>query len=244
MPADAGLRRAGIIAAGDGSRLRGAAPDLPKPLVRVAGKPLVHWVVESLRAAGADSITVLVNSRGTAVPASLREAFPKIAWTFLQQDTASSWESFRLVSRALAHSSERFLISTVDSLMRPEDCARFAREAFAPRGGAAPDAALALTRFVDDEKPLWADLDEAGRVSALGEDARRRETVTAGLYALSAGVAADMPPAAAYGKLRDFWKGLLVSGRVVSGVVLREAIDVDRPEDVATAERVTACFAA
>ena len=82
--------------------------------------------------------------------------------------------------RDLRGIGERFVIE----IGKPgDDLARFAREAFG--GTPAPIAALALTRFVDDEKPLWADLSPQGVVEALGEGARRRKTVTCGLYGLT-----------------------------------------------------------
>ena len=140
--------RAGIIAAGDGTRLKAAHPEITKPLVPVAGRPLVDWIVDSLETAGVRSIVVLLNSRGRAVRAHLKASFPSIQWTFLEKETKSSWESFRLVSRALSGGSSRFLISTVDALARPEEVARFATAAaIAMQNG--HDGALALTRFVD-----------------------------------------------------------------------------------------------
>ena len=66
--------RAGIIAAGEGSRL--AAVGAVKPLIPVAGKPLIHWIADGLRTAGASALTVLTNSRGAAVPQSLAASFP------------------------------------------------------------------------------------------------------------------------------------------------------------------------
>src|SRR3989441_12279664 len=43
------IRSAVIISGGEGVRLRPITSDLPKGLVRVAGKPLLQWVVEWLR---------------------------------------------------------------------------------------------------------------------------------------------------------------------------------------------------
>jgi NDP-sugar pyrophosphorylase family protein len=94
------MTSAGIIAAGDGSRLRESHPGLVKPLVPVAGVPLCHWVVRSLAGAGARRLTVLVNSRGVSLKESLPRAFPALSWTFLTADTPSSWQSFRLVAGA------------------------------------------------------------------------------------------------------------------------------------------------
>lgn len=241
-----GFRWAGIIAAGEGSRLGRGFPGLPKPLVPVAGRPLVHWVAASLRAAGVRSLWVLLNSRGDAVRAALRGCAPDMRMRFLRRDTASSWESFRLISRALAREAPRFLVSTVDAIVPPAQARRFASRCRAPFGpggsGRPPAAALALTRFVDDEKPLWADLDASGRVRSLGEDAVRRRAVTCGLYALSAAAARRLPPARRHGRLRDFWIDLVRSGRAVRGVMLSETVDVDRPEDIPAAERMIRCF--
>ncbi|MFA6092441.1 MAG: NDP-sugar synthase [Elusimicrobiota bacterium] len=230
------VRWGGIIAAGEGSRLAPGYPDMPKPLVEVSGRPLIAWAAASLRAAGVRRLVVLLNSKGDAARDWLRRNPQGLSIRFLRKDTASSWESFRLVSRTLARYSDRFLLSTTDTVMSPSDARRFAQEAFKHRA----QAALALTRFVDDEKPLWADVSQKGAVTALGDGALRRQTVTCGVYALRAAAARAMPPAETYTKLRDFWSSLLDSGVPVRGVVLSDTVDVDRPEDVGTAERLIA----
>lgn len=48
-----------ILAAGRGSRLRELTADKPKCLVRLAGKPLLRWQYDALRAAGACDILVV-----------------------------------------------------------------------------------------------------------------------------------------------------------------------------------------
>lgn len=230
---------AGIIAAGHGERLAGAHPRTVKPLVPVRGKPLVHWVVSGLRSAGTRSLVVLLNTDGDAVREYLEAEFRDLEWTFLRRDTGSSWESFRLVSRTLSERAEEFLVSTVDALIPPAETARFSREAFSPPR---PAAALALTRFVEDEKPLWADVDESGAVTALGPKAVERRAVTCGLYALSRPAVSGMKEASAFGRLRDFWIDLVGSGRPVRGLVLADTVDVDRPDDLPAAEKVVSCF--
>lgn len=222
--------RAGIIAAGEGSRLRAHSSTI-KPLLPVAGKPLMHWIVEGLKFAGANAITVLTNSRGAAVPPSLTAAFPGVNFDFVSADTASSFESFRLVSLRLAESEKDFLISTTDALIRRDDMAKFVKECRASRA----EAGLALTTFIDDEKPLYADVDEVGLVRALGADAKSRRFVTCGLYYMTADAAKRLPAADAHGRLRDFLSALATDARV-AGVILSKSLDVDRPEDVAAAE--------
>ena len=94
------ISRAGIFAAGEGSRLKKDFPGLIKPMIPVSGKPLVEWMVVFLKRAGIKKITILLNSKGmpaknylTALP-ELKEALD-----FIIKDTASSWESFSLLSK-------------------------------------------------------------------------------------------------------------------------------------------------
>ena len=222
--------RAGIIAAGLGERLKGAG--VPKPLVPVAGRPLLHWTVDALAACGASSVTILLNSTGAPVRRSLEQAFPLLRWEFLEWDSPSSWESFRKVCLTLSDDDRPFAVATADVLARPEDVARFWDRVRTSRA----DAVLAVTPFIDDEKPLWADVDAAGRVTAVGEDARERRFATCGLYGMSAKASRALA-GRAHERLRDYWTAAVREGLSVEAVVLDKTIDVDRPEDVRAAEQ-------
>lgn len=224
--------RAGIIAAGEGSRLAKKYPGAIKPMLIIAAKPLIYWVAGGLRSAGCKDIVVLTNSRGKAVGPYLTAAFPDVKFDFVTADTASSFESFRLVALRLAATEGDLVISTTDALIRPEDVSRFITECRAAKA----DAGLALTTFVDDEKPLWADVDAKGRVTALGEKATAKNAVTCGLYYLTRKAAGLMPAANDHSRLRDYWQALVASGQTVMGVTLSKSLDVDRPEDIAAAE--------
>lgn len=56
-----------IIAAGNGSRLREVAGDLPKPLVELDGKPLLEHVLLGAHEAGIDEFVVVVGYRAAAI---------------------------------------------------------------------------------------------------------------------------------------------------------------------------------
>jgi len=224
--------KAGIIAAGEGSRMSKSHPGTVKPMIRIAAKPLIYWVVGGLRSAGCKDIVVLTNSRGDAVAPYLSSAFPDVKFDFVTADTASSFESFRLVALRLAATEGDLVISTTDALIRPEDVSKFISECRAAKAV----AGLALTLHVDDEKPLWADADANGRVTALGERATAKNAVTCGLYYMTRKAAERLPGADGYSRLRDFWQELVASGETVIGVTLSKSLDIDRPEDVAAAE--------
>lgn len=222
---------AGIIAAGEGSRLAASQPGVPKPLIPVGGRALAYWVMDGLVAAGAERVTVLTNSRGGAVAPSVAREFPSVSIDPLTADTASSFESFRLVCLRVAEAAEQFLVSTTDALIPPSEVARFWRQCREEDG----EIGLALTAHVDDEKPLWAELGKDGRVTALGPGVRDQSAVTCGLYYMTRRAVARLPGADSHRRLRDFLAAQAAAGRV-RGVLLSKTLDVDRPEDLKAAE--------
>jgi NDP-sugar pyrophosphorylase family protein len=221
--------RGGIIAAGHGERLKGAARGLPKPMVRVAGLPLVAHAIGNLRRAGAAEILVLLNSGAGACVEWLRASMPHERIEILVRDTASSFESFcRLAARL---NDAPALVTTVDGIIAPPGL-RPAADALARLPG--DGLLLGLTTNSDDEKPLWVEHDPAsGRITRIG--GAGGNAVTAGVYGLPAGFAA--PRGDEFPRLRDYLADHAASGRPVTGVMLGEVIDVDRPSDVAAAER-------
>jgi bifunctional UDP-N-acetylglucosamine pyrophosphorylase/glucosamine-1-phosphate N-acetyltransferase len=61
-----------VMAAGLGTRMKS---DLPKVLHRVAGRPLLHWVVTAARAAGAGRVIAILGHKADVVQAALDAAF-------------------------------------------------------------------------------------------------------------------------------------------------------------------------
>lgn len=58
-----------LMAGGDGRRLRGISEDVPKPLLRVGGKPLLEILVERLRAVGVSDFFVTVRYKSEMIEA-------------------------------------------------------------------------------------------------------------------------------------------------------------------------------
>ena len=92
MNGEPGLR-GGIIAAGEGSRLRRAGFTVPKPLVPVAGVPLIASVIRNFQAAGITSIRIIVNEEERECAQWVRSR-PAIDAELIVKTTASSLESF------------------------------------------------------------------------------------------------------------------------------------------------------
>ena len=218
----------GIIAAGEGSRLRQAGWMVPKPMVPVAGVPLIESTIRNFIAAGITRLSIIVNEQERECAAWVQTRFPALELRLIVKTTASSLESFREVTRGAG--AGRMLVSTVDAWCRPADFARFVDAA---RRRPIEATVLAVTPLVEDEKPLGAVLDADGRVLSLGGAAPA--LVTAGMYLVSER-ARRLEPPARLGRLREQLQWLLETGEPMYGEVIETVVDVDRAEDVALAE--------
>jgi NDP-sugar pyrophosphorylase family protein len=93
---------------------------------------------------------------------------------------------------------------------------------------------LALTSPGDDEKPLLVRLKNDSRIEAFGDG----NFATAGIYAVRPIILREAEAARTDGlkALRNFLQRLLERGHKIVGIPISEAIDVDRPADLAAAE--------
>lgn len=227
--------KAGLIAAGHGERLRDAGIATPKPLVKVAGRPLIDYVLDATAAAGIGEAACIFNAEtpADAVEAHCRARRAAPQLTIVRRTTPSSMESLFTLAPHL--SDGPFLLLTVDALFAPAVLRAFLDAAGQLRNA---DAVLAVTDFVDDEKPLHAALDAAGRVTAIGSAAAASPLITAGFYVFHPRVFAEIAAARAarFGALRQFLAHLVERGYRVYGAPIGKTVDVDRPQDVATAE--------
>lgn len=218
----------GIIAAGEGSRLRQAGFAMPKPMVPVAGVPLVESVIRNFQAARVAPLAIIMNEGERACVDWVRERFPDLAIEFIVKTTRSSLESFgEVIAR---HPGGRMLVSTVDAWCAEGDFVRFVDAAMRRSLDA---TVLAVTPLIADEKPLRVVVASDGRVTAVGGDVG--DLVTAGIYVVPERVRALRPPAE-LDRLRDFLTWLVHTGAPVYGEVIERVVDVDRPHDIALAE--------
>ncbi len=223
----------GLIAAGTGSRFRQAGFETVKPMIEVGGRPLLGWSLLQFAAAGIRDISVIFNTTsGPPCKRYLARRFPGVYFSVTCRDTASSFESFLAVLSAGRR--DRMLITTVDAIYLPGKMADLL--AFAD---GLPDEAIVLgvTDYIDDEKPLYANLAPDGRITALGGPAG--PLVTSGVYLMPCG-ASRLGRGRAFPALRDFLGFLIECGQPAYGFDMGTAIDVDRPRDLASAEEFIA----
>jgi len=232
------ILRGGIIAAGEGRRLRADGYRASKPMVRVAGRPLIEHAIDRFRAVGIRRLTIIINHDSDDCRQWLDRHGRDLELDLIVRTTASSYASFRLVADRLA--PEPAVITTVDGIMPVEDF-----RAYVQAAAGFPETAVVLgvTSHVDDENPLWVTLDRAdGRIRQLGGGDGSH--VTAGLYRLPAErppLPAERPPlpGAEFPRLRDYLGWLVAERQPVYGVVVPGVFDIDRARDIAAAESAT-----
>ncbi len=225
--------KAGLIAAGLGERLRQAGILVPKPLVRIAGTPLIDRVLGAVAAVGIREVACIFNEDADEVEAHCRRNSHDLRLQVVRRTTPSSMESLFTLAPYLDEGP--FLLLTVDAVFGPGVLREFL--AAAARHPDA-DVVLAATDFVDDEKPLRLTVDANGRVTALGPAAATSPLVTAGFYVLHPRVFAEIEPArrANLNALRQWLAHLHRGGYRLYGARVARTVDVDRPEDIAVAE--------
>jgi choline kinase len=168
--------RAIILAAGVGSRLRPLTDDMPKCLVPVAGRPVLAWQLDALRAAGVAEVTVVAGYRAADVT-RFCEAYNDLVTVVVNSvyDTTNNMFSLRLALRG--HETDDTLISNGDVVF-DADIAR------AMVSGDIADAiAVEPGRYI--EESMKVSVDEDGRITALSK---------------------AITPAAAFGVSIDFYR--------------------------------------
>ncbi len=226
--------KAGIIAAGEGSRLRSEGIALPKPLVPVNGVPLIERLICALERAGISEISIIVNEYSLDVRKFVEDKHFQVPIRFVVKTTPSSMHSLFALAPHL--SDGQFLLSTVDAIFDEGELKGYLRHA---QGRPESDGILAVTDFVDDESPLYAAVDASKRITGFSKTERSR-WVTGGLYIFSPRVFQEIDPVLAAGveRLRNFLSHLVQKGYRIEAFPFSKMIDVDHLRDIQTAEEL------
>lgn len=230
----------GIIAAGEGSRLAGEGVALPKPLVEIAGRPMLERLLRIMEDCGARRIVICTNGSMPELSRFIENFKPRegVELVRIERVTPSSMHTFKEISTHL-RGHGRFITTTVDTIFRPEDFRRYV-EAWenAPQS---VDALMAVTEYVEDEKPLWVATDPATeRVTAfLDSHQEGVRYVSGGIYGLSdKGVdVLDSCIARGLSRMRNYQRALVEEGLGVYAWPMGKILDVDHASDIEVANR-------
>ena len=229
--------RNAIIAAGEGSRLASEGIEVPKPLVKIQGTPLIERLIEIFTRNGAESISIIINSRQPATLEFLKKMERRYRLNIVVKDTPSSMHSLHALSPYLR--GGRFCLTTVDTLFHEEEFARYIKT-FKESGH---DGMMAVTDFIDDEKPLYVATNGLMDITAFCDHATEStKYISGGIYCLSPKTLDILDRCMAEGiqRMRNFQRRLAEEGMKLKAYPFGKIIDIDHAEDIAKAEEFLA----
>jgi bifunctional UDP-N-acetylglucosamine pyrophosphorylase/glucosamine-1-phosphate N-acetyltransferase/UDP-N-acetylglucosamine pyrophosphorylase len=151
-----------VLAAGKGTRMKS---DLPKVLVPVAGRPMLRYVLDSLRAAGVNRLVVVVGYRSELVREELKEA-PDVEFAE-QTEQLGTGHAVMMCRDQLAEHNGPVVVVAGDSPMLQADSVAALLKEFAAR----PAACLLGTVSRDDPHGYGRILrDAAGHFTGIVEE--------------------------------------------------------------------------
>lgn len=227
----------GIIAAGEGSRLAGEGITLPKPLVSINGEPMIGRLLRLFGEAGAEEVAVVSNADRHETAEYLARIAPALPFrlTVKEAVTPSSMHTFALLCQMLAGKG-RFIATTVDTIFNPASFDDYVK-AFA-NAPAQVDGIMAVTRFIDDEKPLYVAVDRDMDITAFLDKDDNPCYISAGVYGLDDKAVGILDRCLAEGvhRMRNFQRALVADGLRLKAFDIGKAIDVDHAGDLETAQ--------
>lgn len=224
-----------IISAGEGSRLSQEGVQLPKPLVQVNGCAMIDRLIHIFSANGADEVVVIINNEVPLTKQHLAELerTSEIPLKVVVKTTPSSMHSFYELSPYLK--DDRFCLTTVDTIFREDEFARFI-EAFKTSD---KDGMMAVTDYVDDEKPLYIGTDDRLDITGFYDTAMPdTKYISGGIYCLTPKAIDTLEYCMRHGmsRMRNFQRQLVADGLRLEAYPFSKILDVDHASDIVKAE--------
>lgn len=231
-----------ILAGGLGSRFVKEGYECPKPLVPLFGKPMMGILIDTLMKCGAEHIYVGANARMQRLLDYLEqlkeEGFPVEVRPII---TDNSYCTLREASKGI---EGKFIAMTCDAIFPTDEFKDYVK---AVEEAPSDVALMGLTRFVEDESPLYARISPEGEVIDYrygGEPFAEGTIVSAGLYGLSGRIMDVIPEEGLEpSSLSDFQRLLAVKTPIrVMPYEFTIAFDVDNSRDRIHAEEFLSKF--
>lgn len=224
-----------IIAAGEGSRLQQEGITLPKPLVSLGRETMIDRLIRIFRDNGADEVVIIVNTLNPQTEAHLRALIANGEGNDLRlvvKSTPSSMHSFAELAPYLGDSE--FCLTTVDTIFREEDFKRYID--YFKRSAA--DGCMAVTDFIDDEKPLYVATDETLRITGFHDTDEGDRYISGGIYCLRPKALETLNRCIESGqsRMRNFQRALVADGLNLEAYPFSKILDVDHASDIVKAK--------
>lgn len=223
-----------IIAAGEGSRLAEEGVKLPKPLVKLNGKEMIRRLIDVFLANNAKSISIIVNNEMTQVQDYVNTLDLPVPLNIVVQSTPSSMHSFFELRNYLRDG--KFCLTTVDTIFKEDEFSKYIQAFIADESA---DGMMAVTDYIDDEKPLYVEVDETDMsIQGFLDSSDNCKYISGGIYGLTPKAIDTLERCLASGqsRMRNFQRQLVADGLNMKAHPFAKIVDVDHAEDIAKAE--------
>lgn len=152
-----------VLAAGKGTRMGG---ELPKVLVPMCDRPLVHYVVDCAHQAGIESVVAVVGYRADLVEASLSQTYGDKVRFALQKEQRGTGDAVKAALPSLPAGTDRVWILSGDvPRLRPNTLEVLGKAC------AESPAGLSFATFIPPDAGAYGRIlrDEAGKVQEIRE---------------------------------------------------------------------------
>lgn len=224
-----------IIAAGEGSRLAQEGVTRPKPLVELNGVPMIGRLINIFKRCNAESISIIVNEEMTQVQDYLKSLEMDIPFNLIVKSTPSSMHSFYELSKVLKPG--KFCLTTVDTIFKERDFAKYI-QAF--EADEISDGLMAVTPYIEDEKPLYVETDNDLNILAFRDSSwSEAQYISGGIYSLNEQAFGIVEDCINQGisRMRNFQRALVGAGLHLKAYPIEKIIDVDHAGDIEIAEK-------
>lgn len=223
-----------IIAAGEGSRLAQEGVAKPKPLVDICGEPMIGRLINLFCRCNAESISIIVNEQMTEAREYIESLSLDIPLNLVVKTTPSSMHSFFELSRVIPKG--RFCLTTVDTIFREQDFRPYIE---AMEADERYDGMMAVTDYIDDEKPLYVQTDDDLNITAFRDERYDgAKYISGGIYALNEKAIDVLADCMERGvaRMRNFQRALVDAGLRLKAHPMGKILDVDHAGDIEKAE--------
>ncbi len=218
-----------VLVGGQGTRLRSAVPDLPKPLAPIRGRPFLDHLVEWLQAAGVRQMALAAGYRSDALAAWVAGHPARADLSlFVEDEPLGTGGAVRSVADALG--ADRLLVLNGDSFVRCDLSAFLAFDR--ARGGA---FSLVAPRVEDIARYGAIEAGADGRITGFREKGGVGPgIINGGIYAIDAGLIRRLPPGPSSLERDGIARWLDQGGYAFTGDF--PFIDIGTPESFASAQ--------
>lgn len=221
-----------ILAAGEGSRLAQEGVELPKPLVKVNGEAMIDRLIRIFNDCGAEDIYIITNNLTPLTQEHLfhlQEADPKIH--LIVKTTPSSMHSFYELRKVMGN--EKFCLTTVDTIFKEDEFKQY----ICTWQHSQDDGMMAVTDYIDDEKPLYIATDEELNITGFLDD-EPQHYISGGIYGLKGNSFPVIDKCIEEGlsRMRNFQRQLVKEGLHLKAYPFSKILDVDHASDIEKAE--------